>query len=231
MEKKRKTSILQKNIKYLREKNELSLQGIANALGVLNRATYYSWERGDAEPNIKMLMKLANEFDISVDELIRVDLAKKSLYDIEMNKIDTYEVEMVPYKVAAGYSASYSDPEWLFENIRTISIPYKPPHGEARAFPIIGDSMEPKVSDGSYVIGVKLESPMTEVVQGQDYIVVTRTYGIMFKILFWKGDKVQLVSLNHSVQAPIELEGNEILQIWKFFCSLNSARTPKNRSV
>ena len=56
-------------------------------------------------------------------------------------------------------------PEWQEENLRTIQIPFKPPIGEVRAFPVLGDSMEPKVSEGAYIVAVKLQDPRNETIQ------------------------------------------------------------------
>ena len=218
MSKGNETAILQRNLKHLRTKRGLSIQEMAKTLGLSNRGTYYAWERGKSQPNISMLLKLAHEFDISVDELLSMDLSKVAENSASTQTEGTYEVEIVPYKAAAGYSASYSDPDWQEENLRKIQIPFKPPIGEVRAFPVSGDSMEPKVSEGAFIVAVKLQDPRNEAIQGKDYIIVTRDRGIMYKILFWKDNGAQLISLNHAKQGPIDIEGDDIVQVWKFFC-------------
>ncbi|MGI9543629.1 MAG: XRE family transcriptional regulator [Cyclobacteriaceae bacterium] len=221
MPKGKKAVVLQKNLKHLRESHSLSIQEMANNLGLAHRATYYSWERGDAQPNIHTLLRLAHEFDISVDELLKTDLSKKGKAGSKDQADGIFEVELIPHKAAAGYSAFYADPEWKEEHFRKIKIPFKPPMGEVRAFPIEGDSMEPKVSDGAFVVAVHLQDPKNEVIPGKDYIVVTRDLGIMYKIFFWKKKQAQLVSLNYEKHPPIEIEGEDITQIWRYFCSLD----------
>lgn len=119
------------------------------------------------------------------------------------------------------HNNSYADPEWIEENLRRIKIPFKPPIGEVRAFPVEGDSMVPIVSDGAFIVGVKIQDPKNEVIQGKDYIIVTRDMGIMYKIFYWKGLKAQLISYNHEKHPPIEIEGEDIIQVWKYFCALN----------
>ena len=208
-----KLSHFNSNLQYLRTKRNCSIQEMAKTLGLKNRSTYYSWERGESQPNIAMLLKIANEFEISLDELLRTDLSK-SFADPQHN---VYEVEIVPLKAVAGYSSSYADPEWCRDNIKKISIPFQPPVGTVRAFPIEGDSMEPKVSEGSYVVAVRVEDPRNEVIEGKDYIVVTRDNGIMYKFLFRKDSGVQLVSSNRK-HPPIELINEDIQELWKFFC-------------
>jgi phage repressor protein C with HTH and peptisase S24 domain len=201
-----------------------SIQSMADALGGIHRGTYYSWERGDAQPNIEMLLKLAHEFDISVDELLNRELKNQSGKKLPDNTTGIYEVELVPYKAVAGYSASYADPEWRDKNLRKISIPFKPPMGEVRAFPVEGDSMEPKVSHGSYIIGVRLHDPMREVKEGKDYLIVTRDNGILYKILFRMEDGAELRSLNYKKHSPIRIRGEDIVQVWKYFCALDIGR-------
>ncbi len=217
----KKSTVLHKNLKFLRLRKDYSIQDIANALGGLHRATYYSWETGGAQPNIQMILMLAHEYDVSVDQLLTMDLKKQANNNIGSNSVGMYNVQLVPYKAAAGYSASYSDPEWNEENVRNITIPFKPPMGEVRAFPIVGDSMEPKVSDGSYVIGVRVENPKRELQEGKDYLIVTRDNGIMYKIYFKMKDGAELRSLNYKKHPPIRIKGDDILQVWQYFCALD----------
>jgi phage repressor protein C with HTH and peptisase S24 domain len=190
-------------------------------LGGVHRATYYSWEIGGSQPNIQMILLLAHTLDESVDRLLSVDLKKESKKTESRNLKGVYEVELLPLKAVAGYSASYSDPEWIDQNVKTITIPFKPPMGEVRAFPIIGDSMEPKVSDGSYVIGVRLQNPKREIKEGNDYLIVTRDNGIMYKIFFKMKEGAELRSLNYKKHPPIRILGQDIIQVWEFFCALD----------
>jgi transcriptional regulator with XRE-family HTH domain len=217
----KKFSLLQKNLKFLRLTKEYSIKKLADALGGVHRATYYSWETGGAQPNIQMILRLAHELDVSVDQLLKKDLKTERKKTGSNNDSGIYEVELVPYKVAAGYSASYSDPEWIGENLSKIIIPFKPPIGEVRAFPIFGDSMEPKVSDGSFVIGVRIENPKRQLKEGKDYLIVTRDNGIMYKIFFKMKDGAELRSLNYKKHPPIRIKREDIIQVWQFFCALD----------
>ena len=222
MSKKSELLLLKKNLKFLRTSKKLSIQEMSKLIGAEHRATYYSWERGDSQPNIKTILKIAHDFDISVDELLNTDLSINTIPE-KNNQDDVYNIEMVPYKAVAGYSSCYSDPEWREENIKTLKIPYKPPYGEVRAFPVVGDSMEPKVKDGSYIVAVKLQNLKEEIEQGKDYIIVTKNDGIMYKIFYWKDineGKIQLVSINQAHHPPFEILATDIIQVWNFFCTI-----------
>ena len=70
------------NIKALREKLKLSQGEVAKALNVA-RTTFANYENGHCEPNIELLIKLANFFNISIDELVEreTDMINLNLLD------------------------------------------------------------------------------------------------------------------------------------------------------
>lgn len=57
------------NLKYYRKKNNLTQQQLAN-LTHLDRTTITAYEMGKRECNFDTLIKLAQIFEISVDELL-----------------------------------------------------------------------------------------------------------------------------------------------------------------
>ncbi len=61
-----------KNIKQLRTKHNISQEQLADKLHIA-RQSISKWERGEAYPNIGMLIKLSDMFDVSVDELLKND--------------------------------------------------------------------------------------------------------------------------------------------------------------
>ncbi len=60
---------LAENIKNLRKKNTLTQEQLAEALGVTVGAVY-KWEAGLSVPELKLIMELADFFEISVDALL-----------------------------------------------------------------------------------------------------------------------------------------------------------------
>lgn len=65
-----------KKIKDLRQENNLTQEELANDLGVSFQAVS-RWENGMSYPDIEILPILANMFDITVDDLLEVDVHKK----------------------------------------------------------------------------------------------------------------------------------------------------------
>lgn len=66
-----------KNIKRLREENNLTQQQLADRLYV-SRQTVCRWESGSRCPDIDMARSLAKEFGISLDELLSEEDAERS---------------------------------------------------------------------------------------------------------------------------------------------------------
>lgn len=61
-----------KRLKELRMAKGLSQKEVAEYLGISN-AAYSLYERGDREPNISTLKKIANYYGVTVDELLGID--------------------------------------------------------------------------------------------------------------------------------------------------------------
>ena len=57
------------NLKEIRKLCNLTQKQVAAALNVVE-SCYANWEQGRTEPNIEMLRKLGNIFNVSIDELI-----------------------------------------------------------------------------------------------------------------------------------------------------------------
>jgi len=76
------------NLSFLRKKKGLTQAEVATALG-LKRNTFSNYETTHSEPDLGTLEKIASFFDISLDELLSVDLSKGTLVeyrDEEENK-------------------------------------------------------------------------------------------------------------------------------------------------
>ena len=60
-----------KNLEQLRKKKGLSQQNVVDDLAIGSQATYSSWETGRTTPNFAFLVKLADYFSTTIDELIK----------------------------------------------------------------------------------------------------------------------------------------------------------------
>lgn len=67
---------LGENLKRLRTQNELTQEQLADSLGVSPQAVS-RWEKGSTYPDITFLPAIANYFNITLDELLGVDIERK----------------------------------------------------------------------------------------------------------------------------------------------------------
>jgi len=211
----RRSNFIASNLSYLRQESGKTLDEVRLYAGLSGRSSYRAYEQGDALPSIHVLMKLASLFDVSLDELVKIDLTKVNSGDNAKSSIGP-TVPIVPIKARAGYLSGFHDEQFI-NSLETIQIPYKP-YGIARAFQIQGDSMEPEVSDGAYVVGVKIDR--NELVTGKNYIVITKDGDVVYKMVMVDGDRLTLVSRNPSYQ-PKEIEGKNVKEMWRYYCHVN----------
>jgi transcriptional regulator with XRE-family HTH domain len=224
------------NLKFLRNRLKKSQDDMAAILGV-KRSTINSYENGVAlTPPLDLLIKMSNYFHFSLDALIRIDLSKVSEFSLgEMERgftkdiegrnlrilystVDSEQrenIELVPVKSKAGYTAGYNDPEYIC-SLPTFQLPFLLRDKKYRAFQLDGDSMLP-IPDKAHVIGEYVQN-MNNIKDGHAYIVVTIEDGIVFKVVYnqiRKRKKLLLRSLN-PVYQPFEVDIQKVLEVWKF---------------
>lgn len=66
------------NLRYLRQKNRLSQEEVAERIGV-SRQSVAKWESGDALPDIIKCDALAELYDVSLNDLVRHDPEQEGL--------------------------------------------------------------------------------------------------------------------------------------------------------
>ena len=64
-------SVFSDNLAELRKKRGLTQQQIADELSV-NRVTYTNLEKGNREPNLENVVKLAHILDVTTDDLLEM---------------------------------------------------------------------------------------------------------------------------------------------------------------
>ncbi|MBA3901855.1 MAG: helix-turn-helix domain-containing protein [Bacteroidetes bacterium] len=229
------------NIKLLRNRKDRTQVDIADSIGV-SRSVIANYEFGNGKPTIDNTLALAEYFGISMDTLIKVDLAKLSesqLSELERG-FDVYvkgsklrvltttidsqnneNIEVVSHKAKAGYTAGYNDPEFITA-LPTFQLPFLSQERKYRTFQIDGDSMLP-IPDKSYAICEFVQN-WHEIKDGNAYIIVTREEGIVFKVAFNQIRKKQnllLKSLN-TLYEPYEININEVIEVWKLINYMSS---------
>lgn len=241
-----------KNLRYLREKNgKPSQEKLGERLG-LSRSVVSSYEDGRAEPKMEILDKIAKLFDVSIDQLINEDLSKVDestkqdrknnekyirgenlrIIAITTDKDDNENIELVPYRVSAGYTKGYADPEYLSE-LPKYQLPFLPKGKTYRAFEINGDSMLP-IRSGSIVIGEYVEN-WDAIKDGQECIVVSRflNEGVVFKKVYNRAAAEGIFVLRSSnINHPTyTIPASDVVEIWKFSAFISKNVPDENIST
>lgn len=222
---------LSKNIKHLRKIKKLTQEVLAEEL-LVTRSRISSYEENRSSPTIEFLIAFSEYFKIPIDIIVKNDLTKakdvsfievgnkRVLFPIAIDDDNENLIEVVPAKASAGYLLGYDDPEYI-EQLEKIKLPFLPT-GKHRAFPIKGDSMLP-MKDGSYVVAEFVED-IKEAKSGLSYIVVTKDDGMTYKRIYNQIAEKQsfLLKPDNSSYQPYEVPVTEILELWKFTCSINT---------
>ncbi|QDP86439.1 LexA family transcriptional regulator [Chryseobacterium sp. SNU WT5] len=223
-------SILSENMRYLRGQQKYSQQKIADDL-LITRGRYAKYEDGSSEPPIEILIRLSKYFRISIDLLVGLDLSKYSLekmmklpdnrtiLPITVDEKGENKIEIIPEKAQMGYLQGYSDPEYI-EKLQTISLPFLR-NGKFRAFPASGDSMPP-FKNGTFIVGKYVEN-VSDLKKDKTYIFITQNEGVVYKRFEKKTSRNITVSSDNPLYKPYDIKLSELVEIWEYACSINTA--------
>lgn len=142
------------NLKYLRTKYNLTQEQLANKINS-TRSTINNWENEISEPNLDMIRKLTETFNVK-DNIVFEDLKSKyntAFVDLEEDTINIPVLGRIP----AGIPF-----EAIEDVIKYIDIPKEWTYGNQEYFGLLidGNSMFPKYQNGDIVIFQKCEDPI-----------------------------------------------------------------------
>jgi transcriptional regulator with XRE-family HTH domain len=221
------------NLKFLRNRRKKSQMDLAAELE-LTRTTLSGYEK-NVQPPFRVLIKLSEYFNISLDALIKYNLEilsefqlsqiekgfdvdvtgnKLRLLTISVDSDGKENIEMVPVKAQAGYTNSYGDLDFI-AGLPKFKLPFLPEEKTYRTFQIQGESMLP-IKEGSWVTCSFVEN-WNDIKEGKACIVVTKDEGIVFKLVYkrFDDDKFLLVSSNRDFK-PYEIAVSQLVEIWQF---------------
>ncbi|MEI7895717.1 MAG: LexA family transcriptional regulator [bacterium] len=223
------------NIKFLRKRRGRTQDDVAVSLN-MKRSTLSGYENNIAQPGFDALIAFSKYYNVAIDTLIRVDLAKipesqfrqlERGYDVfikgsnlrilttTVGSDNEDNIELVSEKAKAGYTGGFADPEYI-SILPTFRLPFLSRQKKYRTFQVNGDSMLP-IPHGSWVTGVFIQDWST--LRDRDaYIILTSEDGIVFKVIenrIKTEGKLVLHSLN-PLYDPYEINIQDIREIWQF---------------
>ena len=133
-------SIFAQRLRDLRLQKGLKQSEIAEKLNISFK-TLSAYETGRAQPSMDMLERIAAFFNVSVDYLLGLsDLPKESV-KLDLRYIPVYN------GVCAGNAGVYPEGSVVIDHIPI------PEHSKGKfGVRVYGDSMEPEIHDGDYVV-------------------------------------------------------------------------------
>ncbi|RZL64738.1 MAG: LexA family transcriptional regulator [Pedobacter sp.] len=222
------------NLKYLRKKKGLTQQQFADNMEI-KRSLIGAYEEDRAEPKYDLLKKIAEYFDLTIDEFINETIndnwkpkpksqgSNLRVLSISVDKDDNENIELVPVKASAGYLNGFSDPQYI-QDLPKFQLPIPSlKQGTYRAFEINGDSMLP-IQSGSIIIGEYLDN-WNDVKIGDTYVIISKNEGVVYKRAgnkFKEDKELKLISDNR-VYDPYSVPADDILEIWKAKAYLSTA--------
>ncbi len=139
-------------LKQLRKNKGLTQAEIANIID-MSQSVYARYESGKIDPPIETLKALADYFGVSVDEILGRDTAapKRKTAAAPVPDFLSKETALIPIigRVRAGYDALA---EQYIEGYMELEASIKTRWSDAAILKVWGDSMEPELQAGDYVI-------------------------------------------------------------------------------
>jgi transcriptional regulator with XRE-family HTH domain len=225
---------LKENLKFLRNRKNLTQEDLAEVLG-MTRVKLHAIESGKtANPAIGDVVKVARYFKLAADTLLTINLSRLGelklrelesgtdvyltgknirVLAITVNQEDKENVEYIPVKAKAGYSAGFSDPEYL-ATLPKFNFPNLPAGATFRMFPTIGDSMLP-IPEGSDILAKYVQN-WRELKAGTLGIIILKgEQDFVFKEISVLTQGLLLHSLN-KLYDDYKVEFSDVLEIWEY---------------
>lgn len=224
---------LNSNIKFLRKKKALTQESLSEALGI-SRSKLAGYELSITPP-LDILVKIAEYFNVSLDILIKEDLASYSEYKLrELLETDQFLrgrklrilsttvdaegrelIEVVSQRAKASYLAGFADPEFISELPR-FSLPFLPMDKKHRVFQVDGDSMLP-IPDGAWIVCEYVDD-WFGIKDGERYVIVTEQDGVTFKIAYNRIQPEQklLLCSSNPIYPPFDVEIEQVREVWRY---------------
>lgn len=175
---------------------------MAKAINV-TQGTIANWETGKRTPDLEMLKRIADYFDISLDELTGNKRESSNIRDV----IPQDNIHMVPVyaTVSAGFGA-YADDSVVDYIPMIIENPYDAP--DIIGIRVKGDSMYPKIEDGDTIIVRRQESVDSGSVA---VLLLDGEEGLVKKVEYGR-DCIELHSFNPEYKTR-RFEGEDVLRL------------------
>lgn len=217
-------AFLKENMRFLRKKNGMTQDRLANLLET-KRSLVGSYEEGRGVPKLDMIRRMAEIFEVTLDDLLSADLEKEGsapakaaqnlkILSVAVTPENDERISIVPVKASAGYLNGRSDPEYIGQLPHfSMPVPELSPNRSYRVFQIKGDSMLP-VPPGSYVF-CDYVGTAADLREGKAYVLITADEGVVYKRIYIQNERELLLKSDNPEYEPYIVETTSVLEIWQ----------------
>lgn len=210
-----------KRFKEIREEHRFTQAEFAEKLGINN--TTADIERGRTKLSGEVVKELVRLFGVnplwiygdSDQKLLNLNKVNVMPKVISTDTEDNENMLLVNQKAAAGYPQNIEETSW-HKRLPAFNMPL-PQFRNAtyRGFEIEGDSMEPNLKAGEWVLGKAIDD-IKFINEGKIYVIVTMDSVLIKKLhkLPQAPHKIRLVSTNPEY-VPFDIEITSIQELWQ----------------
>ena len=113
--------LLNEKISVIRKINNLTQEQFAEVLDI-SRQAVSKWEKGDSIPDIKMLIKIADYYNVTLDELVREEYDLSSIKESQMNTEEEKLESKINIEQYIGKICDVSINSFRYSVIRNVEI-------------------------------------------------------------------------------------------------------------
>lgn len=216
-------SFFGKNIKKIRGVKSLSQQAFAELFD-LKRGTLGAYEEGRSEPKIETIIKIANYFSITIDQILTTELTVNQL--LRFNDHLTISPEDMEREIFASIPCitnknsndyiEYHDNEQFVKDLPQLQLPINT-EKSFRALTV--SSLEMTVHDKGFypndvVVGESVPLNIIAKLNAGTLVFVTTANKIIFRRLYITG-KTIVLRADHKNVDDIHLEKSDFKELWR----------------
>jgi phage repressor protein C with HTH and peptisase S24 domain len=224
-------------LKKTRIAKGLSQQEVADYIGVAQR-TYSMYEDGSRNPKFDKVVLLRQILELNENVNVlkesKIEQPKEDFLTTRRNKKLSYNafmVPLIPVKAQAGYIRAHDQTVFMDTLEKYALPPGVDPLGAIWAYwEVQGDSMEPTLSDGDYILATQVPRMDWDQLRNfYTYIIVTDERVLIKRIFCQNPLEWVLISDNEERYPQQLLPVEYVRQVWVFRRHINSKAPPPKK--
>lgn len=244
-------SFFGKNIRKIRKEKKLSQHNFANLFD-LKRVTLGAYEEERSEPRLATLIKIANYFSISIDDLLTKDLTKTNLENnLTFPNLDNFtKIPCITTTKESDYCKFYKDSNFI-EGLPKLQLPIFNTKKDTNPFNqdvIFSNLDNPEKKLRGYiisnldmfhnntgykpqdvVIGEWVKKELFHKIENGSLVIIILEETILFRKFHFSSNKIILKASNKTA-ADLYIEPAEINEIWQVKYNFFK-RIPENKNI